>query len=329
MNYINNILKKNKIALISIYFGEKPVFINLFLNSAKNNKNFDFHIFSDWKDLSIESFNIFYHELTLSEFNKIAFEKKILSVEIVNPYKLCDLKPAWPYILDHYFYQYEYDYIGYCDTDIMFGNIDSFIKYDLKLKPDIWTIHSGYMAGSFLLFRNNKKIKTLFKYNDYYKLIFNSQSHFAFDEKFLPQYENLSLNGIFILSFTDIINNLEKNGIITTIRKDNILFEGRPENIVFKNGRFFDRYSNELFGFHFLNAKKYLLWAFPKWEKLPPNFSINKYGFYINNKLTLLNLLINYNYLKQILIKFRQIKLLYIIKNNSFNILVRSFINQF
>lgn len=324
----NNLLG-NKTCLLSVYYGHQPNYLNLFLNSAKNNFNFDFHIFSDWEDIPIKSDNIFFHRLSLSEFNKLAIDKHIILKEIKNPYKLCDLKPAWPFILNEYLIEYNYSYIGYTDIDLVLGNIGVFINKDLELWPDIWTIHSEYMAGSFLLMKNTESNKTIFKFNDYYKFIFNTPTHFAFDENFLPQYKNLLINQTRVISFTDIINHLEKKGNIFTIRKRDILFESRPSLITYKDGHIFDKNLKELFGFHFLLAKKYMLWTFPSWKSLPSKFSVNKYGFYKNNPLNIYGLFIRYSYLIQIIRNLKKLDIFYIIKNNSPKVLIKSIRKQF
>lgn len=319
---------KNNIALISIYYGNQPKYLSLFLSSAKLNSNFDFHIFSEWEELPIKASNIKLHKLSFLEFNKLALDKKIITKNIQNPYKLCDLKPAWPLILDHYFKLNRYDYIGYTDIDLIFGDIESFVTKDLIQKPDIWTLHSEYMAGSFLLLKNNFQNKTLFKYKDYYKLIFDSQNHYAFDEKFLPKYENISFKGNPIYSFTDIVNHLEKKGVISTIRKHDILFESRPEKLVFKNGHLFDNNSKELFGFHFLLAKRYILWTYPSWIELPKQFYINKYGFYIKRPISFISLFTRTNNYIQIFSKLSNINYKYILKNNSLSTLLKSLKKQ-
>lgn len=321
----------NKIGFISVFYGPQPEYLKLFLLSVKNNHLFDFIIFSDWDDLPVKAKNIISIKLSLNKFNDLAFDKGILEKKIVNPIKLCDLKPAWPHIFEDYYKIYNYDYIGYSDIDIIFGNLNNFINIKILNNVDIWTIHSKYMAGSLTLFKNTRFIKRVYQKSNSFKVIFNSSIHFAFDENFKDEFKNKYINGIRLKSFTEIVNNLEKEGDLNILKLDDVLYESRPNLISYKSNSFFDISGKELLGFHFLIAKKYLLWTFPNWNFIPKKFYINKYGFYKNStfKLSFIYLLIKIFYLKQVYNKFKNLNIREIIRNNSYLVIITSIRKQF
>ena len=52
--------------------------------------------------------------------------KGMLNINLRSPYKLCDLKPAYGYIFNNLLK--DFDYWGYSDLDLLFGNLDELLK---------------------------------------------------------------------------------------------------------------------------------------------------------------------------------------------------------
>lgn len=172
-----------KVAIIVPYFGKLPDYFSVWLDSVKFNLNFDFLIFTDDKSIyeyslpdnvrvNIENFEDFKSEVQ-SNFNfKIKLEK---------PYKICDYRPAFGLIFKRYLKQY--DFWGWCDLDMIFGNLNKFITNTVLEKYD-----RIYEWGALSLYRNNDKMNHLFerenKFKDCpsYKLVFKHNLGFYFDE---------------------------------------------------------------------------------------------------------------------------------------------------
>ena len=186
------------------------------------------------------------------------------------------------------------------------------------------------MSGFCTIFRNTDTVKKLYQWNDYYRYIFNSPTHFAFDENFLLEYKNLNIDERKVYSFTEIINELESQGKIRVKRRNNIFFEFIPDNLMYSNKEIFNSEKEELIGFHFLFVKRYLLWMFPDWKELPEKFNINKYGMYNNSNSAacLWKFLFNKYYFKQLIDKIKKKDVVYILKNNSFKVLYKAFKQQ-
>ena len=319
-----------KIAFINVFFGQKPLYLYLYLNSIKNNSDFDFLIFSDWDELPIKGDNLIYRRLSLEEFNDLAISKGIVQNRIVNPKKLNDLKPAWAHILEEFYDNDRYEFVGYSDIDILYGDIKKFINLETLKDVDVWTAATSYTAGFCTIFRNSDTVKKLYQYNDYYRYIFNSATHFAFDENFLVEYKNLNIDNRKVYSFTEIVNELESQGKIRVKRRNNIFFEHIPDDLMYSDGKIFDSQREELIGFHFLFVKRYLLWLFPDWTELPEKFYINKYGMYndSDSAACLWRFLFDKYYCRQLIDKISKINFGYILKNNSFKVLYKAFRQQ-
>lgn len=170
---------KNKCCLIVPYFGKLPNYFELFLKSCAYNPEFIWMIFTDDHTKynypsNVHAYYMEFHELLAIMSNKFDF-----TVNISEPHKLCDFKPSYGYIFEEYLR--EYDFWGFCDLDVLWGNLKNFITDDLLEKYD-----KLFCLGHFVLFRNNKEINRLFMQpidgEYWYKDAFTSTKTIIFDE---------------------------------------------------------------------------------------------------------------------------------------------------
>ena len=84
----------------------------------------------------------------------------------------------------------EYQFWGYCDTDVIWGNISDFIKDEDLIKYDKICVF-----GHCSLYKNNKKINNLFKVNlngeERYKIVMQRNRTNSFDEEFNGSINNI------------------------------------------------------------------------------------------------------------------------------------------
>ncbi len=186
---------ENSICIINVYFGTQPEWYNLFLESCKTNTFIDWVFFSDQKSISIKSNNIKHIELQPDEFSNLASKNLNIKIKILDYYKICDFKPAFGKIFDEYLK--EYDFWGYCDLDMIFGDLSSFITDNYLNKFDILSFYPGFLSGPFCIYRNNNQIKELYKQSVNYPEVFKSVKHFGFDENIQrPEILKISLHKI-------------------------------------------------------------------------------------------------------------------------------------
>lgn len=169
------------IALIIPYFGKLPWYFDYFIHSCKYNLSVHFIIITDDDsyDQKVPD-NIFIIHKTFEEVKKIFFEKLQMPVAFDDAYKLCDFKPAYGYIFSDLVQGY--DFWGYGDIDIIFGNIRNFITDDILNEYDVITLRHDFLIGYFSLFRNIDKVNGLFAHSKDYKKVFTSPVHYCFDE---------------------------------------------------------------------------------------------------------------------------------------------------
>ena len=151
-----------KIVVFVVYFGKLPNYFSLFLLSVKYNPTIDFIIITDnynlKKDYSIPK-NVSIKYYKFEDIQKKINDYFKIESKINRPYKLCDIKPMYGVIFGDLIKKY--DFWGYCDIDLIFGNIRNFITNEILNNYD-----KIYILGHFSLLRNTSNINKLFMFSD-------------------------------------------------------------------------------------------------------------------------------------------------------------------
>ncbi|MCQ2554920.1 MAG: hypothetical protein MJ171_04625 [Clostridia bacterium] len=167
------------IAVLSAYFGKLPGYFPLWLKTCKYNPDIDFIIFTDDETSFDFPENVKRVHLTLKEMKKRAEDALGFEVSLERPYKCCDFKPTYGEIFLEYIR--EYSYFGYCDLDMMFGDITGFLKKYEYEKYDRFLV-----LGHLALYRNTEYIRNSFKLDsslgEYYRKVFTTDRNYGFDE---------------------------------------------------------------------------------------------------------------------------------------------------
>lgn len=175
---MNSKTHRPKIVMIIPYFGKKPDYFHLWLNSALHNKNYNFYIYTDI-DFGFEEFKNIKIINTSFDSLKKRFEQKLGKLSLKTPYKLCEYRPAYGYVFEEDIK--EFDFWGFCDIDLIFGDLDKFITVEMLNNYDKLFYH-----GHFTLMKNTKFINHLYKKKYQHVLTFeqaaNSKISKHFDE---------------------------------------------------------------------------------------------------------------------------------------------------
>ena len=165
------------IAVLFPYFGTLPVQYNMWRASALCNPTVDFIFFTD---CDVEpAKNIIVHKMSFEDFRQIVQRKFDFPISLKWPYKICDYRPAFAYILaDHV---KGYDFWGWGDLDVVYGDIRHFVTDEVLSRHKMI---SGY--GHFTLYSNDEYTNTFFMkevegYVDYKEAFTQSRSMY-FDE---------------------------------------------------------------------------------------------------------------------------------------------------
>ena len=183
-----------KIVLFIPYFGTFPNYFQLFLNSCGRNETINWIIFTDNDTEYKYPENVRRVSMSFSEIKEMIQKKFDFPICLNAPYKLCDYRPAYGLIFEDY--TKEYDFWGYCDTDLLFGNLRKFLPDDLLVQYD----KIGYL-GHLAIYRNDEQMRTAFEKACQgcirYKEVFSSEESCIFDEWNYPSIHHVLLsNGL-------------------------------------------------------------------------------------------------------------------------------------
>lgn len=281
-----------KIIVIMPFFGQWPEWIEYYLQACAYNTSIQWLLVGDGQKPEHLSYNIRFEKMSLDDFNILSSNKLGLYIDCQNPYKICDLRPAFGIIFSDFIKGY--DFWGYADLDVIFGNISSFISEDLLHNHDVISVRETYMAGHFALYKNNAHINNLFMKADRYKKIFqDSRHHYAFDERSnilgrkLPyspsmagnRWTDLTMNSVWdkirlrlkpslrhteYPDMTTIVSKLSASGEISWFHEDlvrsDLWFQKhkiKDWEIRWENGKILDKVNQEeLLHFHIIRSKK-------------------------------------------------------------------------
>ncbi|MCX5706136.1 MAG: hypothetical protein NTW13_00420, partial [Candidatus Omnitrophica bacterium] len=149
------------IIMLMPYFGNWPEWFNLYLETCKQNTTINWLFFTDCPEPENKCLNVRYIRMSFEEFRKYAGEKLGFPLNMSHPYKICDLRVAFGVIFDEYIAGY--DYWGFGDIDLLYGNIRKFLT-DNILRYNVISFHSHSLSGSFSCFKNNLELKYMYRY---------------------------------------------------------------------------------------------------------------------------------------------------------------------
>lgn len=188
-------MKKSKICILMPYFGVWPFWIDLYFQSCKFNEDIDWFFFSDCGKRDIFPNNVYYHEISFDEYKKIVSEKLKINFNPSSAYKICDIRPAFGFI--HEDIIANYDFWGFGDLDLLYGDLREFYTEELLSKYDVFSNHATRISGHLSLFRNNVLTKYAYLKIKNWEALFSDKKHFAVDErafsKVFLKHKNLPL----------------------------------------------------------------------------------------------------------------------------------------
>lgn len=168
-----------RIAIIITYFGKWPDWIELFLFSCAKNAEIDWYIFTDC-EIPSSSSNIHFESVSFDNYCMKVGKKLNLSFFPASPYKLCDLKPFYGYL--HEDLIRVYDFWGFGDIDVIWGNIKKFYTDEMLLKYDVLSTHADRLSGHLTILRNTDYFRNLCFSIENWREKLEDQTDFLLDE---------------------------------------------------------------------------------------------------------------------------------------------------
>ena len=168
-----------KIAFIIPYFGKLPYYFDLWLNTCKYNSEITWIMFTDDRTPHDYPQNVKVNYIEFGELVERVKSHYDFGINLSDPYRICDFKVAYGEIFAPELKKY--DFWGYCDIDLMWGNIRKFITDDILASYD----KIGFQ-GHMTLYRNNSEVNARYRLpidgKYVYKEVFASSKNEYFDE---------------------------------------------------------------------------------------------------------------------------------------------------
>lgn len=169
-----------KCIFIIPYFGKFNNYFSFFLESCAKNPDFDWLIFTDDRREFPYPNNVHVKYCCFSDIVDLIHRKIDSHAKVEKPYKLCDYKPTYGYLFENYVK--DYFMWGYCDLDLIWGDISKWITEDILNRYDKIGV-----SGHCTLIRNTQEHNRLFFKNlendTPYKKVFSSNESKHFDEE--------------------------------------------------------------------------------------------------------------------------------------------------
>lgn len=159
------------------YFGKLPYYFHLWMYTASYSKRFDFLIYTNDKSIKASAKNIKIIHLGFEDFVNKVQSKFDFKLGLTTPRKLCDFKPTYGYIFEEEISQY--DYWGFCDIDLFWGDIDRLVPLDDEYDK-------LYVHGHMTLMKNSFEMNRLFMQpiegHESFRTVLSAKDNKVFDE---------------------------------------------------------------------------------------------------------------------------------------------------
>ncbi|QSE98443.1 DUF6625 family protein [Fulvivirga lutea] len=275
-----------RIVILIPYFGDWPPFINIYLQSCAFNKEIlDVIFITDLPAIKNAPENVNFHHISFDGLKKHIEDKLELKLPNIAPYKLCDFRPAYGVLFKELVK--DYDFWGYGDIDLIYGELNRFITDDILNNYDLLAFKKGHLHGPFSLYRNNEDVNLLYRKGNF-KEIFQTEEYLSYDEfsrnPFYTEIEDeqeilkLPNNNISVIVFKEQI---AKNLSVYNVQyaKENLT---KREIIAYSQGRLYNYHTNENYIFyHWVLEKRFIWFNYPNWIlQAPKEFYMSLTGFY-------------------------------------------------
>lgn len=149
-------LQPPRVAFVIPFLGRLPNYAPLFFRSVATNPCIDVLLFAHHQPEVALPNNVHFHFASRDDILARIKNATGLDVTSINGHKLCDFRPFYASMFEKELTGY--DWWGHCDLDVMFGNLDVFMKSRLTPDHDVVTALNNTIVGHFTLYRNSPTV---------------------------------------------------------------------------------------------------------------------------------------------------------------------------
>lgn len=145
-----------QISVVVPHYGPLPKWFPLFLKSAGYNDRVRFFIVTDEKITLALPRNVSQVPLALAEIEQRVRKGVSPNFRFSCAYKLCDVRPFYGIVFEDLFRNS--DFWGYCDLDLVLGNLAPLLDSGRLEEADFYSADAGPVVGTFCLYRNAERM---------------------------------------------------------------------------------------------------------------------------------------------------------------------------
>lgn len=287
---------QKKIIFLMPYFGQWPEWFPFYLESCRWNPSINWLFFTDCSIPENSPQNVQFISMSFQEYQQLVSERLGITFKPQFPYKLCDIRPAYGFI--HQEYIKGYDYFGFGDVDVIYGNLRAFYT-DEVLRYNTLSTQSDRVSGHLFLIKNHEQWIHAFERIPEWKSLFSCPSNMGVDEAIFTKLLRGSMRIPQVFSqLWGIVDPYKRNHLFkerySTVLSEFPWMDGSyhyPSKWFWHRGKLMVESGQEMMYLHFMNWKssRYLRSRYgtqSAWEMLPnlvdPNLTDLAQGFCIS-----------------------------------------------
>jgi hypothetical protein len=230
--------------------------MNFFIESCKRNPDVRWRFYTDCAQPENRADNVDFVPISFEDYKAVARARIGTTFDPVQPYKVCDLRPALGLI--HEPDIAGYPFFGYGDIDVIYGDISRFYGERQFADVDVVSTHTNRLSGHFAVLRNKADIRHAFERIPDYRMRLEAPDYSHVDE--IPFAE------VFWKSIAERSLFRERNSTILSKRGWHDGTMNYPQRWFWRNGRL----TNDRDGDREFLYLHFMRWQSARWSNDPP-----------------------------------------------------------
>lgn len=149
-----------RVVFLLPYLGDWPRWMPLFLRSCATNPAAHFVLLGDRTLAQPLPANVSFTRITTDEVEERVRSRLGVNLRLRDPHKLCDLRPFFPTLFAEIVEAY--DFWGYCDLDMVFGDLSRVLDRESLRNTDVFSAWDGrQLVGHFTLLRGSPEVSAI------------------------------------------------------------------------------------------------------------------------------------------------------------------------
>lgn len=244
------------LVMLCPYFGRWPKWINFFVESCKWNPDIQWRIYTDCGKPENDADNIDFVPISFDDYKGLVRERLKVAFDPAQPYKLCDIKPTLGAVHEREIA--DYPFFGYCDIDVIYGDISRFYSKEKFADLDVVSTHPERLSGHFAIVRNTPTLRRAFERIPDYRAMLEAQQTLGMDES--------GFSEVFLNSSKERTSFVERHSTILCWRGWHDATMNYPKRWFWRHGRL----TNERDGERQFLYLHFMRWQSSRWINDPP-----------------------------------------------------------